>query len=478
MPASAPPPAQRDVAAAIRRRKRRRRRIAAITLLGLLAVFHVPILRGIGSLLIVDDAAPQPGALLLMSGDGVYRTAEDLVAGNPNAIVLKPEFTKSRLEEMGIWPDRIAEFHRELTRRGIPDSAQVVLRGPVRTEWESIELLDRWLKPDAPMQVTALCDEFQSRRLRYVIDSVLNARSRQIGIKALPDRRYDSTNWWKSRAGIRTVILGGISLMTAMFHRPNLAPPPSWDPDVYEHSLLEPDHDKTATPASPGWLASVGRWLDIGEIPRAVDHVVLLPGDENVRPFVAAALVKAGLARDILVPQNFPTPAVADGVVPMNHEIISQILDRRGVGDRLRVLSMKSDGTIDDARATREVLDHEPDAHVAVVTSFYHTRRARMSFRAIYGSRADDFLYISAPVTDITADNWWEGDAGTQMIVTEVVKVVIYWVQYGPGKYWFAAAFVSLIVLWRWRRAARRRRLRARAASLVASTPSAAPASS
>jgi len=84
-----------------------------------LLAFHVPILNGIGRLLIVDSAVEPPDALFLLSGDGLYSHAAKAALANPQLIILKPEFTKARLEEMGIWPDRIAEFHRELTRRGV-----------------------------------------------------------------------------------------------------------------------------------------------------------------------------------------------------------------------------------------------------------------------------------------------------------------------------------------------------------------------
>ena len=107
---------------------------------------------------------------------------------------------------------------------------------------------------------------------------------------------------------------------------------------------------------------------------------------------------------------------------------------------------------------------------MAVVTSFYHTRRARMSFRAVYGARADDFLYISAPVTDLDPDHWWQSDSGTQIIATELVKVGLYWVSYGPGLYWLGAIVVGLIGLWRWRRNVRKRRKREAQARADAAT--------
>ena len=40
-------------------------------------------------------------------------------------------------------------------------------------------------------------------------------------------------------------------------------------------------------------LSGIGHWLDVGTDPRPADYVLVLPGGETSRPFVAAALVKA-----------------------------------------------------------------------------------------------------------------------------------------------------------------------------------------
>jgi uncharacterized SAM-binding protein YcdF (DUF218 family) len=427
----------------------------------LFVVFHARLLQWVGSQLIVDSAPGRPDAVLLTAGDHIYGVAAGYGHENPDVAFLKPEFTKTRLEEMGLWPDRISLFHSELMRRGIPDDRRVVLRGPARNEWEATELLNQWLSGHADQHVAILADEFQTRRIKLVVDSVLKSRAVQVGIRPLPDRRYEATNWWKSRAGIRTVVLSAISLSMAAFHQSGSAPPDEWNPDEYENSLRVPASEPPpGALAAVGWLPSVAAWLDIGQRPERVDHIVLLPGDENVRPFVAAALVKAGLANDILLPQNFPSPAVLDGLVEPNHEITVAVLARRGVpADRVRVLELPSDGTIDDARAAAEVLSLEPDSRVAVVTSFYHTRRARLAFRAVFGSRADSFVYISAPATGISPANWWESDQGAQMITTELVKILVYWVGYGPGKYWLLFAVISLVIIRRrWRRARRAHR--------------------
>lgn len=44
-------------------------------------------------------------------------------------------------------------------------------------------------------------------------------------------------------------------------------------------------------------LPTLARWLDVGVAPQPADYLFVLPGGEDTRPFVAAALVKAGYAR-------------------------------------------------------------------------------------------------------------------------------------------------------------------------------------
>jgi len=423
----------------------------------ILILGHATLLRAVGAFLIVSTAPARPDVILLMSGDSVFPAASELHARHPEAVLLKPEYDKPRLEQMGIWPDRIGQYHEEMTKRGVPVEKQLVLAGDARTEREVIEQLGRWLDQNSPRQVTVLCDEFQTRRMQTNLRSVLKERAAQVGIQPLPDRRFNASDWWKSRPGLRAVMFNYITLLVAGTHGGGDAERlPAWDPDEYERSLKDPDEAEAPRSTSPGLLASLARWLDIGERPVEVDHVVLLPGDENFRPFVAAAMVKAGLAKDILLPMNHSTPDVQDGLIAPVHDVTSRVLAARGVGDRLRILDAKSDSTVDDALAMKAVLDEEPEARVAVVSSFYHLRRARIAFRAVYGARADRFVYISTPARDVTPDNWWQSDHGIGMIGIELFKLSIYWVQYGPGKYWMIAV-AAVLVLWR-RRVVRRRR--------------------
>lgn len=76
-------------------------------------------------------------------------------------------------------------------------------------------------------------------------------------------------------------------------------------------------------------LHGAARWLDVGQKPVAVDYVVVLPGELNTRPFVAAALVNAGLARRVIVPEPRTSLDVAEGRVKAHEEVTRMVLESR-----------------------------------------------------------------------------------------------------------------------------------------------------
>ena len=70
------------------------------------------------------------------------------------------------------------------------------------------------------------------------------------------------------------------------------------------------------------WLARVAllprlaQWLDVGGQPVRADYVMILGGGAATRPFVAAALVRAGLAHKVLLAHVKPNSAESTGSCP------------------------------------------------------------------------------------------------------------------------------------------------------------------
>jgi len=207
-------------------------------------------------------------------------------------------------------------------------------------------------------------------------------------------------------------------------------------------------------------LPLVAHWLDVGQRPRASDYVMVLGGEENTRPFVGAALVNTGLAKKALLTHIKPSEDVLRGVSLPIHEINRHILVHRGVAPRdILILGHQITHTQGEAEALATFLAASPDVRITVVTSNYHTRRARWIFAQVLGDRSRQISFVSAPAYDFHADNWWQIDKGVQTVVGEYLKLVFYGLRYGRLGYWGVAAFVTMLAVWAYRRRLRVTRL-------------------
>ncbi len=196
-------------------------------------------------------------------------------------------------------------------------------------------------------------------------------------------------------------------------------------------------------------LPGVAGWLNVGQRPACVDHVLVLPGDENTRPAVAAALVNVGLGRDILVPETRVSHDERDGVQQANAEIIRAVLRHRGIPEeRIVTLRGASGSTYDDVRALARFLEDSGPGRVAVVTSGFHTRRTRFTLDHVLGSQADQIVVIAAPYPGFVENNWWRSGEGFRLIIDENIKLALYLLRYGSLTPWIVAGCgIALLVV-------------------------------
>jgi uncharacterized SAM-binding protein YcdF (DUF218 family) len=152
---------------------------------------------------------------------------------------------------------------------------------------------------------------------------------------------------------------------------------------------------------------------------------MVLGGGPTTRPFVAAALVQAGLARRALVPSPRRSPEQEEGLRPSEAEVTRRVLRARGAPDGAVItLPGEVDSTRDEAQALRRFLETEPDTSVAVVPNGFHTRRARMLFRHELGDRMAQVHFVGAPTDGFGADDWWRSEGGFCCYATEYFKLV------------------------------------------------------
>lgn len=180
----------------------------------------------------------------------------------------------------------------------------------------------------------------------------------------------------------------------------------------------------------PFLLVQAGRWLNVGEsLRQPMDYVYVLGGEASTRPFLAAAIYRAGYANTVLIAETQVTPIPGEAV-SSEHKLTRAILVNRGVPENAIVeLPGPVDSTRDEAQVLGTFLASRPTATVAVVTSDFHTRRTRLTFRRMLPKFASGLHFVATPTDGFNAENWWYFTDGVIWYTTEYAKLVRDFVQ-------------------------------------------------
>lgn len=215
--------------------------IAAIAVAGVVGVvlFHSPLLRGLARPLVVDQTIGDFDDVCLITslqtpdGDRCYDVAADLYKKNPLARVLVVDPPPNRIVEAGAIPSFEAISRRELIGRRVPSDSIVILRSDGIDDWAFAGTLADRIREHPESTVLLLCSEFHSARLRAVIDESLEANAAgRIRIMPLSDRRFNRTDWWKTRGGTRELGLNWLIRLQGWLGD-RVSPPPPSNADDY-----------------------------------------------------------------------------------------------------------------------------------------------------------------------------------------------------------------------------------------------------
>jgi len=176
---------------------------------------------------------------------------------------------------------------------------------------------------------------------------------------------------------------------------------------------------------------AAAHFLDVSETPAATDYVMVLGGNVQTRPFVAAELLNAGLARKAVVATILCSGDNLGGTLPTEQEVIRSVLVHEGVSpDAVVILPNPCASTFDEACALAEFLEPKPGSTVTVVTSCQHTRRTRWIFRRVLGQRAPHVHFVGVPLDGFDETNWWQFESGLSTYLSEYAKLAFYLVHY------------------------------------------------
>ena len=211
--------------------------LALLILAGVVYLARAPLLHGLASFLVVDEPVRAVDALVLLDGENLYERAAELYQAGTARRILIFQGSPNRLIRLEILEEPSTRAARELERLDVPKSSVEVLKMEKSGDWRRARRLRDWLQEHPAAQVCVLCDRFSSRRTRALFGQELGALAERVHWRALPDSRYDETNWQRDKAGILDLFAAYVSCVHVSLYGNSLGEQDEWDPDAYQESL-------------------------------------------------------------------------------------------------------------------------------------------------------------------------------------------------------------------------------------------------
>ncbi len=180
-------------------------------------------------------------------------------------------------------------------------------------------------------------------------------------------------------------------------------------------------------------LTGVADYLIVNDRLQPADVIVLLNSEVDTRPFRASELYKQGLAPVILIAQSESTATVDLGLVPNDTDVSVGVMEKLGVpADRIVILPFPGGvtSTIDEASAVRQYVVAHQTHRIILVTSAFHTRRARWTFEKVLAGLKVSVEMVAVPYTGFDQNNWWKNENGLITLNNEYIKWFYYLIKY------------------------------------------------
>jgi uncharacterized SAM-binding protein YcdF (DUF218 family) len=168
-------------------------------------------------------------------------------------------------------------------------------------------------------------------------------------------------------------------------------------------------------------------WILSDPVTRA-DAIVVLGGDFQQRPFIAADLYRRGLADKVLISQ---TAGIAVGASPSNTELSRATLFKFGVpSDAIENFGTANKNTRDEALALREWAKRNAASAFIIPTEVFSARRVRWIFHRELSGNAVKIQVPSFEPPGYTGREWWKTEAGVIAFQNELLKYAYYRLKY------------------------------------------------
>ncbi len=163
------------------------------------------------------------------------------------------------------------------------------------------------------------------------------------------------------------------------------------------------------------------------------DAILLLNGDFETRPFRAAELYLQGFAPLVIIARAENKPVVELGLEANDTDIAVGVMEKLGVPhNKIIVLPVPggTTSTFDEAGILKQYIEANPVHKVILVTSAFHTRRARWIFEKAFAGLPLTLEMAAAPYIGFDRTNWWKNEDGLITLNNEYIKLAYYLIKY------------------------------------------------
>ena len=180
------------------------------------------------------------------------------------------------------------------------------------------------------------------------------------------------------------------------------------------------------------FLPFAGKFLVRQDPLEKADLIFVLAGTRAARWLEAVDLYKEGWGPQIVLSPGLMDPAEAElrrrGVnYPREGDLAREAIVALGVpAGAVTVLPGTVDNTAEEAAALQGQLAGRPPQRIIVVTSGYHTRRARVAFRRQFSNVPVQIIVRASRHEDAQPSRWWRRRKDVRFVLTELPKLAAY----------------------------------------------------
>jgi uncharacterized SAM-binding protein YcdF (DUF218 family) len=186
--------------------------------------------------------------------------------------------------------------------------------------------------------------------------------------------------------------------------------------------------------AITGWLGrepllrcAAYLWIVSDAVTRA-DAIVVLGGNSQVRPLMAAEIYRRGLAGKILISQTIDSQ---QGISPTDSELNRAALLKLGVPlGAIETFGTANRNTRDEAVALKEWAERNAASEFIIPTEIFSARRVRWIFDRELSGRAMRIEVPSFESPGYKSREWWKTEEGVIAFQNELIKYIYYRLKY------------------------------------------------